>query len=206
MKTFDNIMAAHRAQALRPFQSPALRPLKLVFNVERLRDRLDFSFVLSGRVPADIESLVMPKVREPLLRKRQDELWKSTCLEVFVASVDRDSYLEINLSPSGDWNVYAFDKYRAGMRPASDPHPPMLRVEPSVSGDSLTWHGALRLQELGRTVDLAGELSEILSSPGLVTGATAVLEYKSGEREYWALAHAGKQPDFHLRESFRLPL
>ncbi len=206
MKILDTIIAAHRAQALRPFQSPALRPLKLVFNIERLRDRLDFSFVLSGRVPADIESLVVPDMREPLLRKRQDELWKSTCLEVFVASVERHSYLEMNLSPSGDWNLYAFDKYRAGMRPASDPHPPMLKMEPSASGDTLAWHGALRIQEFGGHANLEGELSEILASPGLVIGATAVLEYKSGEREYWALAHAGTQPDFHLRESFRLPL
>jgi len=29
-----------------------------------------------------------------------------------------------------------------------------------------------------------------------------VIKLKNGEKSYWALAHRGKQPDFHLRESF----
>lgn len=200
MKSLDEILAAHAAQALRPFQTQSQRPLKLIFNIERRRHSLDFAFVLSGRIPADLQALAVPEAQEPVLRRRRDELWKNTCFEIFVGSADHPSYLEMNLSPSGDWNVYAFDKYRTAMRPASDSHPPLVRFERAQSGDVYEWHGSLR------PTDAGGELRQLLSSPGLVMGATAVLEYKTGEREYWALVHAGQQPDFHLRESFRLPL
>lgn len=200
MKSLDEILAAHVAQALRPFQAQAQRALKLVFNIERRRHSLDFTFVLSGRRPVDLQALAMPEAQEPRLRQRRDELWKNTCFEIFVGSTDEPSYIEMNLSPSGDWNVYAFDQYRTAMRPAQDPHPPLLRVERTQVGDVYEWHGSLR------PVDSSGELRQLLNSPGLVMGATAVLEYKTGEREYWALVHAGRQPDFHLRESFRLPL
>jgi len=200
MKPLDEILAAHVAQALRPFQAQAQRALKLVFNVERRRHSLDFTFVLSGRRPVDLQALAMPEAQEPRLRQRRDELWKNTCFEIFVGSADEPSYIEMNLSPSGDWNVYAFDQYRTAMRPAQDPHPPLLRFERTQVGDVYEWHGSLR------PADSSGELRQLLNSPGLVMGATAVLEYKTGEREYWALVHAGQQPDFHLRESFRLPL
>lgn len=203
MSRLDEILAAHVAQALRPFHSPAQRSLKLHFNVERRRHSLDFAFVLSGRMPTDLESLVVPEPHEVLMRRRRDELWKNTCFEIFVGSAENPAYLEMNLSPSGDWNVYAFAKYRSQMRPVSDSQPPLIKVERVASGDTYEWHGSLRPTDV---VGGEGELGELLRSPGLVLGATAVLEYKSGEREYWALAHAGGQPDFHLRESFRLPL
>jgi hypothetical protein len=36
----------------------------------------------------------------------------------------------------------------------------------------------------------------------VVLGATAVVEYRDGTKDYWALAHKGEKPDFHVRESF----
>lgn len=33
-------------------------------------------------------------------------------------------------------------------------------------------------------------------------GITTVVKLASGEVSYWALVHCGKQPDFHLRDSF----
>jgi hypothetical protein len=201
----EEIISSHTAQALKPFQSASLRPLKLVFNVKRLKDRLDFVFILSSRVPTDMESLVLSDPSEPMMRKRRDELWKSTCLEIFVGSSQGAGYLELNMAPSGDWNLYAFDQYRTAMRPAQNPHPPLVKMVRSASGDAIEFHGSLK-----KAADSQGknpcDIHELLSSPGLVMGATAVLEYKTGEREYWALAHAGEKPDFHLRESFRLAL
>ncbi len=203
MRATDEILAHHLAQALRPFGaasgSPegAGRQLKLIFSVHRLKSRIDFNFMLSGRVAADVAKVKVPGVLEAGSRRRRDELWKSTCLEVFIGRADRSSYLELNLSPAGDWNLYAFEKYRSGMRPAHEPRPPLTRVEQAPSGDTVAWHGSLSGGK---------DLDELLSSPGLVMNATAVLEYKTGEQEYWALVHAGEKPDFHLRETFRLPL
>ncbi|MEX1236897.1 MAG: hypothetical protein WD994_01370, partial [Pseudomonadales bacterium] len=36
-------------------------------------------------------------------------LWEHTCFEVFIGPVDESEYTEINLSPAGDWNAFAFD-------------------------------------------------------------------------------------------------
>lgn len=208
MTSIDEIISSHLAQALRPFESPSLRPLKLSFNVHRRRDRLDFAFILSGRVPTDLDSLVLHQAREPLARKRCDELWKGTCLELFVGAADGQGYLELNMAPSGDWNIYVFDRYRTAMRPASDPLPPLVNTAVSLQGDVVEFHGSLRTSasSVPANVVRGGEVQNVLNSPGLVMGATAVLEYKTGEKEYWALAHSGEKPDFHLRESFRLIL
>ena len=128
--------------------------------------------------------------------RRRDEIWQSTCLEVFVGRVDRDAYFELNLCPSGDWNIYAFDKYRSGMRPADQIEAPLIRIDRELGGDVLAWQGRLR----------GGGFRDLLSAPGLVMNATAVMEYRTGAREFWALAHPGEKPDFHLRAGFCLAL
>jgi hypothetical protein len=192
----------HAALGLHPFaETEASRRLKLSFSVGRTASEIRFSFVLSGGRPVDVANLVLPGRSADGVVRRRDELWKSTCFEVFVGPVDDHSYLELNLCPSGDWNVYAFDAYRSGMRPAGDARAPSVAFEASSSGDHLIWTSTM-----AATGALAGEVGEMLASPALVLSATAVLEYQSGEREYWALVHAGEKPDFHLRESFRVAL
>jgi hypothetical protein len=205
MKPFAEFFSHHPPQALRPFsETTTERGLKLLFSVGRSKESLDFSFVLNARAPKDVANLVIPNIVESSARRRRDELWKSTCLEIFVGSAQSSSYIELNLSPSGDWNAYFFENYRLGMRPVADAHPPLLKFENAVSGDALSWHACLRSSD-GNGSD-HGEVVKLLGSGPLVMGASCVLEYKSGEREYWALVHAGEKPDFHLRESFRLPL
>ena len=101
----------------------------------------------------------------------------------------------MNLSPSGDWNVYRFDSERTGMRPE-------LRVgQPSIAattepGDHVSVAAALDLVSV----------AELAASP-LDVAVTAVLQTTDGARTYWAVRHTRAQPDFHARESFvvRLP-
>ena len=55
--------------------------------------------------------------------QRRDELWRTTCAEIFVALDDASDgkphtggpYLEFNFSPTGDWAAYRFDSTRTGM-------------------------------------------------------------------------------------------
>jgi hypothetical protein len=184
--------------ALQPF-TPSSRHVQIHFSVERTLEGLDFSFSLLGARPADLAQVVMRPLNLSDERRRRDELWKSTCLELFVGDDRGRHYLELNLCPSGDWNLYAFDNYREGMRPVEPALPPLRMREASPAGDRATFQAHLR-----KTI--GGDATKILSSPSLVLGATAVLEYQDGIREYWALTHAGEKPDFHLRESFRLIL
>lgn len=192
--------ASHSAQPLRPFAPESLsKNLKILFSIERHAHALNFNFNFIGRVAADLEKLVIPGLQEPHARRRRDELWKHTCLEIFVGPASRESYLELNLSPSGDWNVYGFDGYRKGMTPVEGAEAGLAHFERGLGEDSLHWSASLATESGGR-------VAEILGPGPLVLGAAVVLEYEIGEREYWALVHAGEKPDFHLRESFRLPL
>lgn len=185
--------------ALHPF-AESLRHLKTTVTVERKPHGLDFSFVLMGARPVDLGEVVLRPLLDPRSRSRRDEIWKGTCLELFVGPSDGRNYVELNLCPSGDWNAYAFDNYRQGMRQLEDVEPPLVSHSTSPIGDHHIWTARLSSNQTG------GELERILASPSLVLSATAVIEYQDGVREYWALTHSGEKPDFHIRESFRLAL
>ena len=123
---------------------------------------------------------------------RCDGLWRHTCLEAFVAA-DRDpGYVEWNLSPSGDWNLYRFDGHRRNGRP----EPAIGDAAPRVTrGDGLLVVEAdLPLGPLG------------LDRALLEVGLSAVVEADDGKLTYWALAHAAARPDFHDRRGFKLRL
>lgn len=197
MTPAEEILSHHRAQALQPFDNKQKTYIKFLFSVHRLRSRVDFCFALAGRAASEIAKLNIPDLLEFGDRRRRNDLWKNTCFEIFFARQDRSSYLEMNLSPRGDWNIYAFDQYRAGQRLVEGPKPPLTRFEKSGNGELLSWHGS---------ISGGDEIEDILTGPGLVMSATAVLELHSGDHEYWAINHAGTKPDFHLRESFRLIL
>lgn len=181
---------------LHPFSREPASTLELRAELRHLGDLVEFEFMLSGS-RLDLDRVLWPQAKAPAKRERRDELWKSTCLELFLAAPESKAYVEVNVSPSGDWNTYAFDDYRTGMRPAAGEvslHVPAKTAEPY-----LRLVGALRPKR-------GGDVEGLLASRELVVGATAVIEYLTGEREYWALTHAGAKPDFHLRSSFTAKL
>ncbi|QDK38333.1 DOMON-like domain-containing protein [Bdellovibrio sp. NC01] len=141
------------------------------------------------RILGAVDSIVFPA--SSLVESRRDELWKQTCLECFFTGSleDNTPYYEVNCSPNGDWNAYAFSGYRQGMREATG-----LRVK-------LAHREGAKDEALFR-VQVRGE--ELRSAKHL--GVTAVVEFKDGTRSYFALAHVGAQPDFHLKKSFQISL
>ena len=64
--------------------------------------------------------------------ERTEELWRHTCMEVFIAArpagADSGPYLEFNLAPGGQWAAYRFSGYRAGMSPLTGVRPPGARL------------------------------------------------------------------------------
>lgn len=121
---------------------------------------------------------------EAAASERRDELWRSTCFEVFAQTAD--GYVEYNLSPSSEWASYRFDSYREGMRPA---------VETVVSK-------GVRFEVYGAELEAQLELPEDVRR----LGVSAVLRTVEGETFYWALAHPSDKPDFHHPDSFVLEL
>lgn len=156
----------------------------LTVNLRRRGARLLIAYELVGTV----SKLIVPVPATPA---RTDELWKTTCFELFLCPRAGDAYYEFNLSPSSHWAAYRFEGYRRGMANAA-------MATPLISTSIM-----------GRTFKLTAEidLSSFSVSPSARLGLTAVLVAKDGAKSYWALAHGGDKPDFHRADGFiaRLP-
>jgi hypothetical protein len=130
------------------------------------------------------EELFVP----PSTRARKNELWKSTCFELFLKPRQSPNYWEINFCPTGDWNVYFFESYRSGMRDE-------LKIK-EVKLEQLEY------SEKKCVCEFSFDLAPIELSGHVQVGVTAVIEMKSGSKSYWALEHSADQPNFHLADSF----
>lgn len=155
-------------------------------------DRLELVWRLAG----DLEALVLPEPSPS--RRRCDGLWQTTCLEAFWGFAGQEPYWELNLAPSGDWNLYRLSHYRGPLTPVT------LVVPPA-------WKERRSARELEVAVDLdlsevaGGDELEVATLP-LEISLTAVIDQGDQGVSYWALAHTGAEPDFHRRDSFWLRL
>jgi len=125
------------------------------------------------RAVGDISRVVIPSSAAP---ERTDELWRTTCFEVFSAGEGK-AYREYNISPSGAWAAYEFDDYRIGMSPAP------ARIELEISHDH-------------KILTMIAMIDSEFPLPALV-GLAAVIEETDGAIRYWATAFAPGKPDFH---------
>ncbi|WP_305096065.1 DOMON-like domain-containing protein [Croceibacterium aestuarii] len=110
---------------------------------------------------------------------RADELWKTTCCELFVYD-GGGHYREFNFSPSGQWAGYAFSGYRNRDGEAS------LRDWPEIKHDT---GASVYVQTVFLPMAIAGGAER--------AGLAMVIEEEGGRPSYWALAHNGLKPDFH---------
>lgn len=167
---------------LQPFH-PVSIDLEIKGAISRNLNRLAINYQLYGDL-ANIE--IPPPANIPT---RKNELWETTCFEMFLGSENSPDYWEFNLSPAGHWNIYHFDDYRQGM-------------EPLYVFESLPF--AVKYQGDRLQLFLEFDLDKILPQQQIKVSITTVIKFKTGEITYWALKHCGEQPDFHLRDSFAL--
>jgi hypothetical protein len=135
-----------------------------------------------------LNDLFLPNPAEP---ERADNLWQTTCFELFVRRIGERGYIEFNFSPSGQWASYRFDGYRSNMQENA-----ISRIL-QIGNDANESHFAL---------EAFAELPAEWDSEELELGLTAVIEHISGKKSYWALKHPPGQPDFHHRDCFALKL
>jgi hypothetical protein len=121
---------------------------------------------------------------------RADDLWKSTCFELFLNPLGGEPYCELNLSPSERWNAYDFDGYREGMRERPFPREPECTIR---QGSSFAIFDA--------AIPAAG-----LPGADCAMGLSAVIEEEGSALSYWALAHPEGKPDFHAPACFAATL
>lgn len=110
--------------------------------------------------------------------QRQDNLWQTTCCEIFWQAEGGTEYSEFNLSPSRRWACYHFDDIRLNRRDG-----PVEGIAITCSHDD-------------RTLALGAEIAAELSLPAKVA-LTAVVEDKQGNIQFWALDFPPGKPEFH---------
>jgi hypothetical protein len=170
---------------LQPFPNTPSTDLEVIGTVARRANVLTISYSLLGDL-ADVE------ISPPAEPTRQGNLWESTCFEFFLGTKNDKRYWEFNLSPAGHWNIYRFDNYRSGSKEET--------AFPTFPFDVQTESDAL-------SVSLKLNLGAIVpANQALEMAIATVVKNKKGELSYWALKHLGKEPDFHVRESFTVRL
>lgn len=169
-----------------PFPGEAVEDLAIHGEASLGPDGLAVTFRMEG----PLEKLVIPPLAST--PARLDNLWQTTCLELFISKEGSPDYLEANLSPAGHWNLYAFSGYRDGMR----------REETilSVAIRCLRTPSQLHLFSLLPLPGLANDTGRLL------LGVSAILLHQDGRTSHWALAHPGPKPDFHTQKGFLLRL
>jgi hypothetical protein len=143
-----------------------------------LADGCRVTFVARGNVA----KITVPTVATP---GRYDDLWKSTCFEIFWTH-DGTSYREFNLSPSTRWACYDFDAFREGMRNA----PAEVKIAVSVGDTELR---------------LTAEIRSALALPAAVA-LNGIVGDEDGVNRFWALAFRPGAPEFHASECRALEL
>lgn len=135
-------------------------------------------FRLDGR----IDAIVLPR---SAASARTDDLWKTTCFEIFWQPIGGVAYREFNLSPSGQWAAYDFDTFREGMR--------------NAAVDAISVSSASSQTQLV----LKASIAAALPAPAQVA-LNAIVEHEGGGMQYWAMAFGPGKPEFHSEATRQL--
>lgn len=175
---------------LQPFEvSDHTAELSLEVSVERSHALLSMVYVLSGDLSK--VAITLPSAN----KQRRDRLWEQTCFEFFLTQ-EAAPYWEFNLSPAGDWNVFALSGYRQGLK--EETAFAKLPFEVQVAANELRLEIAVDVSEL---IDASRPLKLGISAVVIAGGEDA-----GGEESFWAIAHPGPKADFHHPDSFVVAL
>lgn len=147
-------------------------------------DTLALTYTLTG----DCNRLRIPAPRP---QARVDGLWQHTCFEAFIAPKNGTAYWELNCSPSSEWAMYHFHRYRERAAEGE------IIAPPKISSHATTNRFVL---------DTRLHLPSLLTRQSLRLGLSAVIEEERGQLSYWALQHPSEKPDFHHSDAFILEI
>lgn len=134
------------------------------------------------RLDGKVSGIVVPPLAQS---ERMDNLWQTTCFEIFWQPIGDTAYREFNLSPSGSWAAYDFDSFREGMRDA-----PVGAISVACSHNSAG-------------LVLRTSIEADLPAPAQVA-LNAVVELQDGRKQFWALAFPPGPPEFHSEANRQL--
>lgn len=126
------------------------------------------------RVTGDLDAIIIPEITEPV---RMDDLWRTTCFEIFWQPVGGTFYREFNLSPSTRWACYDFDDFR-------------------LNGSDAPAEVAIQIRREGDALLVEAEIASVLPVPADIA-LNGIIEDKRGNIQFWALAFPAGKPEFH---------
>jgi hypothetical protein len=123
---------------------------------------------------SEINEILIPQKK---VLVRENKLWKSTCMELFLKDVKESNYKELNVSLDGKWNAYEFSGYRTEMEKSRS----VIVSEVKSLDTNIFW---VRFEFLDKLA------SQLLINPA------SVIKNTHGGVTYFAPAHQ-ERPDFH---------
>lgn len=120
-----------------------------------------------------------------------ENLWTTTCFEIFLKNFNSSDYYEFNFNSKGEWNLFYFSDYRK-------------RVEGFKNSMEIKMHTQLLA---GRPLlEYSFDISKLvnLKLPAQINLAT-VTKGPAGI-SYWSQKHNGQKADFHDSKNFSLVL
>jgi hypothetical protein len=175
-------MSLHRLARHPDTRSTAISRIEVELERDALGVRLCY------RMIGDAGRVVIAPHASGAQPQRRDELWRSTCCELFLRDANGPGYREYNFAPCGDWAAYRFSGYRAGGT-ALETSAPEIELERST--------GTIAVIVTMTEPSLDG-LDDARS-----IALACVIETDAG-LSYWALAHPPGKPDFHHASAFKL--
>ena len=160
--------------------------IEITGTVSLANDTLDVIYLIAGTTERIKFASASPRP------SRKDELWRTTCFELFMKLPMATEYWEFNLAPSHDWNAYRFTNYRSALQ--QEAHVADTKIATELTNQNFT-----RLQA---TLPLP---SRVLGQP-LAIGISSVIEDREGNLHYFSLRHAGTKPDFHDPAGFDIKI
>ena len=169
--------------SLIPFDLASAPNIAIAGSILRDQQKLKIEYILTGE---------LDKVIIPVLKTKGDrrfDLWEHTCFEFFLGIKDTSEYWEFNLSPTRDWNVFHFFRYR---------HNIVEEIKfSSLPFQVIQEKNCLRLA-------LKVNLAKIINpNTNLKIGITTVIE-EQHQFSFWALKHPQTEADFHDQASFTI--
>lgn len=175
---------------LSPFQQDQQQQISIEGSVVLAARELHIHYTLHQTATEPISPVLWPSAK-PTARRR-DELWQSTCMELFISAPAMQRYWEYNFCPSGDWNIYQLNHYRGALQAEPNCRQPAMKSS---------------LQTGEWELEVVTQLPPLLNDqPVLILAITAVVEQHNKQLSYWALHHGGREADFHRRDGFQLTL
>jgi len=139
--------------------------------------------ILEYQILGNLSNYHFPK---KTIQQRADKLWLDTCFELFIASANSNSYLEINISPSTKWNIYHFTSYKEGMKKSDIISIPTIKID--------------RYHEY--VLSFESIISEDCFDQGLLINLCVILLDRKGVRHFYSINRREESPDFHDRDYF----